>query len=74
MKYAHCTRCHQAVKAENVVVIEGLGYGPTCAVRVRPQLELKPPRKARVVRRKRHARMTAGQCSLFDETGVGDAQ
>lgn len=34
--YSHCTRCRRPVKTENVVTVEGRGYGPTCSLKVKP--------------------------------------
>lgn len=40
----HCARCRRPVKPENVVTVDGRGYGPACALKVKP-LDLLTPRE-----------------------------
>jgi hypothetical protein len=59
-----CARCHRSLLTKPVIVGQ-LGYGPTCALKVRDQLPLKPARAKQVVARRR--RKDSRQSSLLVE-------
>ena len=54
-----CTRCHRALLSKPLFV-NGLGYGPTCALKVQDQLPLRPARAQQQGTRRRLADQRQG--------------
>lgn len=45
----HCARCHRPIRA--AIVVEGRGYGPSCAAKV-GDLLTQPAERVRITRRR----------------------